>query len=159
MIPIIADLLKGGIQGILGGATDILKTVIKDPTKTMEAQVALEQLEINAKLTVEKLNVDIEQAYLKDKDSARQMQVEALKQTDTFSKRFLYYLATGVILLVFTFDILMFFVHYPQENRDMINQVCGILNATALVMVLSFFFGSSKGSEDKQVQLNKLMDK
>ena len=103
-----------------------------------------------------RLSLKEQEQLLADLDSARKMQMAALQQDDKFSKRYLYYLASFVIFCVFVFDIFMFFIHYPPENRDMINQVSGILNATALVMVLSFFFGSSKSSSDKTEIIKKL---
>ena len=51
----------------------------------------------------------------------------------------------------------LFFVNYPVANRDMINQVSGILNASALIMILAFFYGSSKSSGDKNDMLHKIM--
>jgi hypothetical protein len=96
---------------------------------------------------------------LKDIDSARQMQIEALKQGDLFSKRFIYYLAIGYILFCFFFASCFFFVHYPPENRDIINMLAGVLISTGLVSVLGFFFGSSKGSSDKQNKMDSMVDK
>lgn len=98
-------------------------------------------------------------SYLKDTQSAREMQIAALNQSDTFSKRFIYYLAAGLILLTFGYDMLFFFIKYPPENRDMINMVAGVLNSTALATIVSFFFGSSKGSKDSGDRMDKMMSR
>lgn len=143
-----------GDKGIASGVTDILTKagVLKDTEAIAKTEQALRDYDIALK---EKGN-EVLKMHLEDIGKARDMQIEALKQGDTFSKRFVYYLALLVMVMVFGFDTLMFFIQYPPENRDMINQVSGILNATALVMVLSFFFGSSKGSNDKQDKMHEL---
>lgn len=97
----------------------------------------------------------IEQAYLQDVANARAMQVTALNQTDIFSKRFVYYLATGVILLTFGYDFALLFIHYPEANRDLINMVAGVLNTTCLATIIAFFYGSSKSSHDKTALLDE----
>lgn len=96
--------------------------------------------------------------YLKDVADARAMQVEALKQNDTFSKRFVYYFAMMMVLLTITYDFCFFFVKFPPENKDLLNMIAGVLNTSCLVMIVSFFFGSSMGSADKQKQIEKLMN-
>ena len=90
-----------------------------------------------------------------DKASAREMQKEALAQEDLFSKRFIYYFA----LLIFSFSaivvFLLFFVSIPEENQRIVDMVIGIVVGTGLVSVIQFFFGSSKGSKDKNKLINQ----
>lgn len=93
------------------------------------------------------------EAYLKDRDSARQMQIEALKQDDLFAKRFVYYLSIVIIFLVAAFDTCLFFVNIPERNHDLVNMVAGTLNTTGFAAIVYFFFGSSKSSHDKQKQI------
>lgn len=172
MLPIIGALAGQGLgllgnlitsQGI-GFATKFIKDktgidINTEKPLSNEDALALRKFQAENELEIKKLALAGTTAYLGDKQNARQMQTEALEQEDTFSKRFIYYLAFLVIVMVFTFDMMMFFVQYPPENRDMINQVSGILNATALVMVLSFFFGSSAGSKQKTEALTKETNK
>lgn len=160
-----------GIKGILGkvassAAGDVVTSVanavdqfITTPDEKAAAKVEIEK-EVNRHMEAlaDSANKELE-LELADMNSARSMQIEALKQDDKFSKRFTYYLAMMVIIFVFIFDTAMFFVKYPQENRDMINQVAGILNATALVMVLSFFFGSSMGSKKAGETIERMANK
>jgi len=154
---IIANLANKAGGGILEGAKGILQTFIADPTERAKAEAELAKLEITHQETMRSLDIEEEKNRLADMDSARQMQIAALNQSDTFTKRYIYYLASLVIGFVFVYDVCMFFVKYPQENRDMINMVAGVLNSTALVMVLSFFFGSSKSSHDKDDTINSLI--
>jgi len=152
---------------LAGGAGDLIKSIggaggIIDTLTTSKEEKAKITLDITNAINshVEKMAASGQaelDSYLKDMDSARNMQIEALKQGDTFSKRFIYYLAIVVIVMVFVFDMMMFFVKYPAENRDMINMIAGILNSTALVMVLSFFYGSSKGSKDAGERMDTMV--
>jgi len=97
-------------------------------------------------------------AQLKDVENARALQIVALQQDDKFSKRYVYYLATVVILIVAAFDFCLFGVRYPVENRDMINMVAGILNSGALIMILSFFFGSSAGTRKANETISRIAE-
>lgn len=107
------------------------------------------------------VNADLEIHRLENEDrhSARELQIAALNQEDRFSKRFLYYMATGIIAVTFIYDMLFFFVEYPERNHDIIMMIAGTLNSTGFAAIIYFFFGSSKGSADKQKQLDKLSEK
>lgn len=73
-----------------------------------------------------------------------------------FNKHFINYLAILVILLTFIYDYLLLFVHYPSENRDLVNLVAGVLNSSCLAAIISFFYGSSKSSQDKMQTITEL---
>lgn len=96
---------------------------------------------------------------LEDIANARAMQIEALKQEDGFSKRFVYYLAIGIIALTFSFDLCFFFIQYPERNHDIINMIAGTLNSTGFAAVIYFFFGSSQGSKANGDAMRKMLDK
>lgn len=155
----VAGLFSGGVKEALSPVKDIVLGLTVDPDKKIEATEALDKAQKDFDAKIIEIAAQVETKYLDDVDSARKLQVAALGQDDRFAKRFIYYLATFVVLLVFVFDIMMFFVHYPADNRDMINQVSGILNATALVMVLGFFFGSSMGSKKAGEALQQIASK
>ena len=172
MIPIIAALAGQGL-GLIGNlitgkgieyATNFIKDKtgidigsVTDKPLSNEDALALRKFQVENELELKKLALDETKVYLADIQDARGMQKEALHQEDTFSKRFIYYLSILVIVLVFIFDYMLFFIDYPPANRDMINQVSGILNASALIMILAFFYGSSKSSGDKNDMLHKIM--
>lgn len=118
------------------------------------AKIANEHEEEMETLRIKEIELE-----LKDIDSARVMQAEALKQADLFSKRFIYYLTAGLLFAVLLYDFLLFFVHYPPENRDMINFISGTLNATGFVAIINFFYGSSKGSKDAGERMDKMLNK
>jgi len=154
---------EGAGGGILKGASELVSKFVTDPTAKMEAEKELETLRIKhierlAELSLDgdRIEADLEKAYLADVDSARQMQIQALQQDDKFSKRFVYYLAIGVITMTFAFDLCFFFIQYPERNHDIINMIAGTLNSTGFAAIIYFFFGSSKSSQNKQDTIDRL---
>lgn len=154
---------EGASGGILNGAANVISKFVTDPTAKLEADKELETLRVKhierlAELSLEgdKIEADVEKAYLADVDSARQMQIQALQQDDKFSKRFVYYLAIGVIVMTFAFDMCFFFIQYPERNHDIINMIAGTLNSTGFAAIIYFFFGSSKSSQNKQDTIDRL---
>jgi len=159
ILPALSAIFSKGASTLVDSVGKTLDNLITNKEELASVKLAVEK-EVNRHLeSVQDKTLHETELYLKDVDSARNMQIEALKQTDMFSKRFVYYLAAGVVFLVFCFDVTLFFVHYPAENRDMINMIAGCLNTSALATVISFFFGSSKSSSDKQIQMDKMTDK
>lgn len=140
-------------------ATDIiggLDTLFTSKEEKLQKQIELETVINTHILETAKLAHAETEAYLKDVDSARLMQIEALKQQDTFSKRFIYYFTIGLTFLTLLYDFLFFFIQYPERNHDIINMTAGVLNTGCLVSIINFFYGSSKSSEKKQEALESM---
>lgn len=78
---------------------------------------------------------------LADIDSARKMQIEALKQNDLFSKRFIYYLTIVLIGASVLVSLLPFFVEYPESNKEFIQRGTDFLYITSGAQVIAFFYG------------------
>lgn len=150
-LPSVAGIVEGAASGLFNGVGNIIKN-IKDGKIDLQVATQQVQIEIDRHKEVVMNGIQAEtKSFLDDVADARQLQGKALIQNDNFSKRFIYYLAGVIILLVFSFDICLFFVNFPDKNRDIINSISGTLNASALIMVLSFFFGSSHSSQNKDV--------
>lgn len=62
-------------------------------------------------------------------------------------------LAGAIILFSMVLIIMLFLIEIPEKNEALITQALGTVLAL-LVMVGSFYFGSSKGSQDK----NKMIE-
>jgi len=111
------------------------------------------------KLEFEKLARDYEQEELKmilaDKDSARDLQKAALLQDDKFSKNYIYYLGSFIIVSAVMFGVMLFFVEVPAENKRLVEMFADIFLFAGALAVIQFFFGSSKSSHDKTHMLNK----
>lgn len=92
---------------------------------------------------------------LSDRAGARTMQITALQQEDHFSKRYIYYLASFIILSATGFGFLLFFVNVPPENKRMVELFSDVYLFAGAMLILNFFFGSSKSSLDKTKMLAK----
>lgn len=88
--------------------------------------------------------------------SAREMQKAALEQDDVFSKRFVYYFAAfwSVAAVVFMFAIT--FGTIPPGSERFADTILGFLLGTIVATIINYFYGSSKGSKDKNDQIKRM---
>ncbi|UAB75142.1 hypothetical protein [Mesoflavibacter sp. SCSIO 43206] len=126
----ILKIITGG-NGIKDVA-DILQDVFKGKdAKRREFEILLaERL---------KESVEIE---IKDLQNAREMQIEALKQEDRFSKRFVYYLTAFLLFVTSCLAIIPYLFEFPQANLDMIKQGQNFFYMVSGARIIAFFFGS-----------------
>lgn len=153
----ISNIFSGGVKdviGTIGGIVDDL-TLSKEEKETLKIKL-IESTNSHIEKMATLAQAETE-AYFKDMDSARQMQIEALKNTDTFSKRFVYYLTIFILVITGIYDFCFFFISYPERNHDTITMIAGVLNSVGFASIISFFFGSSKSSEKKQDQINDIL--
>ncbi len=162
MNPLLTKILGGGLKNAFTGISDLIQNFKIAPEKAAEfeiekqkllAEVQKYQLDHEAKII--SMTLEENKAYIADVQNARAMQIEALQQDDKFSKRFVYYLTLGLILLTFIYDFLFFFITYPKENHDIINMIAGVVNSVCLASIINFFYGSSKGARDNFDKLTK----
>lgn len=98
--------------------------------------------------------VSVVEMEFADIANARAMQVAALGQDDVFSKRFVYYLATFWSVVGASY---MFCATYIKvENEHVMDIILGFLLGTIVATIITFFFGSSKGSKDSNKQLAEI---
>jgi hypothetical protein len=147
--PFIKNLFAGGVSTVMDSVKGVIEQVQMPGEQKRQLSLDLEKLLIAHKEKEAEQQITILTQYLNDVQSARNMQVEALKQSDLFSKRFVYILAIVVILLTFGYDYYILFNAVPTANKDFLNIVAGSLNTGCLATIIGFFFGSSKGSDDK----------
>lgn len=154
----LGDLIKNAFSGTTGGflqgASDIIGKLVKDPNQMAQINEQLKSLADKHQETMAQLAEEQYEAQLKDTDSARQMEIAALKQESWFAKNQIHLLAISVTAGFFGLLAYMVKFDVPASNKDMLNIMLGSLG-TAWVSIVSFYFGSSKGSDDK----NKIIDK
>lgn len=121
----------------------------------LEFQRLMEDAERKHKEELIRMAMEAEQLHLADRQSAREMQKEALKQSDLFSKRFVYLLAILILIAAIAFGVALLYISIPEENRRMIEMFADIFLFTGAVTVINFFFGSSRGSDDKNSMIRK----
>lgn len=115
--------------------------LVKDP----QSIIKLKEIEST-------LIISLEQIAQKDRESARAREVKIVETTKTKDVN-LYILAWVVVGGFFGLVGTLSFITIPQVNVGPVNQLYGVLG-TGFGLVLGYFFGSSKGSSDKNKFLN-----
>ena len=171
MIPaLIAPLLANGLNLLVNAVSVKGKDWIQsktgvDITQPMSESdlLKLKQLETDheeelLKLSLEekKLDIDLEKSYLVDTANARQMQSDALKQDDVFSKRFVLYFAIFWSIATITFIGAITFIEIPKDNIRFADTILGFLLGTIIAQIINFFYGSSRSSQAKDSLIKEM---
>lgn len=93
-----------------------------------------------------------------DRADSRDMQKVALNQSDVFSKRFVYYLATFWSLFAACYIAFITFGKIPEDNQRFADTILGFLLGTIVATILQFFFGSTANSKDKDATLKEVIE-
>jgi len=107
----------------------------------------------------DKLSVEIQKEYLKDTQSAREMQVAALNQDDKFAKRFIYYFAIFWSVAAALYIVGITFGNIPADNIRFADTILGFLLGTIVAQIVAFFYGSSRSSQNKDDFIKMLKEK
>lgn len=149
LAPILATLAANGLGIVADAVTKKGKEYVEDklgieltPDPTPEAIQ-------NWKIAVQTHERELLAMAYGDVANARQMQVEALRQEDVFSKRFIYIFATFWSLFAAGYIGFITFGHIPEDNQRFADTILGFLLGTVVATILQFFFGSSMGSKEK----------
>ena len=157
--PTIATAMGGPLAGMAVEA--ISKAIGVDPAQVQETinsgkmtadQIAsLQTAEIALKARAQEMGLDFEKLAVADRTSARQMQISTQS----------YVPPTLSIMIVVAWAIVQWFLltHIIDGSmRELIARVLGTLDG-ALMLVLSFYFGSSAGSQAKDTMIHNSVPK
>lgn len=133
------DLVKQGIKKVTGIDLNSKRELTPQEIQAIK----------DAEIKLKELNYKELELEAKDRDSARNMQVAALNQEDTFSKRFVYYYASFITFVSFMYIFFITFGTIPEANVRFADTILGFLLGVGLSNIIVYFFGSSKGSKDK----------
>jgi hypothetical protein len=175
MLPVfLQPLIAGGLNLIANAALakgkewvqektgiDISKASLNDADLAKLQQFEMDHEEELLRIKVEdnRISADLEKAYLKDVQDARDMNKATVKSEDPFVRRFIYYLAVFWSVASATYIGFITFGYIPPENTRFADTILGFLLGTAIASILNFFYGSSKGSHDKTEALAKELAK
>jgi len=137
-------LVKKGIKAVTGIDLESKELTAEDKQKIMDSQIEI------MKIDFEKFKLEFENT-----NDARDMQKVALQQDDTFSKRYVYYLATFWSLVAVGYIFLITFLTIPEANVRFADTTLGFLLGTIVATIINYFFGSSKSSSDKNQLLKE----
>ena len=146
-----------GLDTILKIGEKVLDRVMPDPAAKAEAQAKLMELAQKGELANLQAEVDFAKIDAGDRDSARNREAEMAK-ADVWSltKNINTVLAIGVIALSFVLFAVLMTIEVKSMAKDILIYILGVLSA-ALTQILSFYFGSSQGSKNKQAEIDKMM--
>lgn len=130
-------------------ATQVLQSL------TPEQEASLREYDLHLRT----LDLDREKAFLADVADARDMQKEALKQEDVFSKRFIYYFATAWSLFGMIYIGAITFLPIPEASVRFADTILGFLLGVVLSGMFAYFYGSSAGSKEKTDKLLQIHPK
>jgi len=138
----------------VGNSPDAVVNALKtDP----DALVKLKQFEMTHKEKLQELQLESVKAYLGDVQNARGRQNAHEKATGETDYN-LYILAWTIVAGFFGLIAVMMYVTIPQESNNIIYMLFGTLSA-GFGSVMQYFFGSSKGSKEKTILMDKHMEK
>lgn len=152
--PGLATALGGPLAGVAVsalskqlGVKDEVNAVMKAITNDPEAEAKIKQLEH-----------DKFKAVLADKANARDREARVVESANAplINKIVTPALALGVTGLSFVLFAVLIFVEVKPEAKDILIYILGVLSA-AVTQILSYYFGSSIGSKDKDDQLRAVV--
>jgi hypothetical protein len=147
LVPTIATCLGGPLAGLavtavskaLGIDEDKVQETIDKGKLNADQIAALQQAEVELKAKALELNLNFEELAVKDRSSARDLQV----QTKSFVPPLL-----AILVTTGFFGILAALMMGYATKSDELMIMLGSLSS-AWIGVISFYFGSSAGSQDK----------
>lgn len=141
----ISKIFSKASDGILDSAKGIIETFVTSPEQKLEAQKML----FEAEKVANQQALDMENAFLKDKQSARE-----LGKTDPWTPRVLTILFVigyfGVVVFMFVMMRGLLSQETQMDNFTVafISSIFGSFN-TFIGMILAYYFGASKGGDDQ----------
>lgn len=149
----------------LGAVLDIGSKIIDklwpNPADAEAAKLKLLEMQQNGELAKMANDTEVTKAYLADLGSARSREssVATSENAPYLNKVIVPVLALGVLLATFgLFAFVLFDSNTIDPTRkDILIYVLGVLSAIA-TQIISYYFGSSKGSSDKNVAIDKMIN-
>lgn len=149
LAPLLATLAANGL-GLLGDAITKKGTQFVEEKLGIDlSQEATPEAIANWKAAVMQNETEVLRMAYGDIANARNMQVEALRQEDTFAKRFIYIFAIFWSIFAAGYIGFITFGTIPSDNQRFADTILGFLLGTVVATILQFFFGSSMGSKEK----------
>jgi hypothetical protein len=150
------NLLKGfapaiatAVAGPLGGAAVSMiakKFGVEDSVAAVAQAIAGDP---KAEEKLRELDLEYAKLHLENVKGARDMQNNALAQSDVFSKRFIYYFAAFWSVCAVVYIGFITFATIPEQNVRFADTILGFLLGTIVATFMNFFYGTSKSSQDK----------
>lgn len=172
MIPVVAALLQNGLSllgnAVLAKGKDWVeqKTGVKlgdNLTPEQVSQLKMAEMEheeefLRLKLEDNKLGIQVLEMSLKDTADARdrEVQIATAKDAPLLNKIVTPLLALGIVILTFFLFGTVMFDQAPVDpsRKDILIYILGVLSAIS-TQIISYYFGSSVGSKDKNEMIKE----
>lgn len=128
---------------LLSGVKDLVQTFKLPPEQQLQFEQKLAELESSTRLAVEKISAE-------DRNSARQREMAVKDKTPSY----LAYLSVGGFFAVLSVQFYFAWTVHPIDTA--VQRTLDISTGVLFAMVLAvkdYYFGSSKGSDDKTSML------
>ena len=150
------------INAILDIGSKLIDRFLPDPEQKAKAQLELLKMQKDGELARMANDTELTKAYMADIDSARQREstVATSENAPYLNKIVTPVLAIGVLILIFTlFGVIIFDDGVVDATKkDILIYVMGVLSAIA-TQIISYYFGSSQGSNAKNSSIDKLLER
>lgn len=150
------------IGAILDIGSKLIDRFLPDPEQKAKAQLELLKMEKDGELAKMANDTELAKIYTADVASAREREsaIATSENAPYLNKIILPVLALGVLLATFALFAFVLFDKgaIDPTRKDILIYVLGVLSAIA-TQIVSYYFGSSKGSNDKNLAIDKMLEK
>ena len=150
-------IFSGGAGQVVESVANVVDKFVQTKEEKDAANLELQKV-LNSHLEVMEQEATKQlEVYQKEMDSARnrEIQIATAEKAPLLNKIITPILALSVIALTFVLFYILMFKQVGAE-KDIIIYVLGVLSAVC-TQVVSYYFGSSQGSAQKQTQIDKLI--
>jgi ABC-type siderophore export system fused ATPase/permease subunit len=153
----LSKIFSGGAGQVVESVANVVDKFVQTKEEKDAANLELQKV-LNSHLEVMEQEATKQlEVYQKEMDSARnrEIQIATAEKAPLLNKIITPILALSVIALTFVLFYILMFKPVGAE-KDIIIYVLGVLSAVC-TQVVSYYFGSSQGSAQKQTQIDKLI--
>jgi ABC-type siderophore export system fused ATPase/permease subunit len=153
----LSKIFSGGAGSVIDSVSNVVDKFVQTKEEKDAANLELQKV-LNSHLEVMEQEATKQlEVYQKEMDSARnrEIQIAIADKAPLLNKIITPILALAVVTLTFILFYILMFREVGNE-KDIIIYVLGVLSAVC-TQTISYYFGSSQGSAQKQTQIDKLM--
>jgi len=153
-IPKVAGEVVGGLAEVAMGENPV-KVVRDRITKQVVENTEID--EETKQDMLQQLDDDLERARLRNQDraDARSMQKTAIIHGNSFTRNFVYYYASALLIIAMGMTFMLFFVEIPERNASIINMAYGVIFTVGLYGSFTFFFGDTEKHKIQQLPFDR----
>ena len=150
------------ISTVLNVGMKLLDKFFPDPADKAKAQLELLQMQQNGDLARIANDTEVTKAYLGDVASARDREATVATSENAPYLNKIITPVLAIAVLIATFGLFAFVLFdsntIDPTRKDILIYVLGVLSAIA-TQIVSYYFGSSKGSSDKNAAIDNMLKK